>query len=143
MLLSLDGTFLIQILNFIVFWALLNYLYIAPTRRTIEARQRYIAEQYEDAQNLRAQAAALRAQGEAILSGARRQADASLREAVAQADAEAHCMQQETQQKVDAIVAEAHAAASAEKAQAESGALPFVEELAREMSRRALAWEKV
>ena len=39
MLLSIDGTLLVQILNFVVFWVLLNFLFIAPTRRVIEERQ--------------------------------------------------------------------------------------------------------
>jgi len=59
MLLTIDGTFLIQVVNLIVFWVLLNFLFIRPTRRAIEERQRYISGLHSQADAFAARAAAM------------------------------------------------------------------------------------
>jgi F-type H+-transporting ATPase subunit b len=143
MLLSIDGTFLVQILNFILFGVLLNYLFIAPTRRAIEARQQHIATLYKEGDAFAAQAKDLQAQADAILDTARRQVDEAMRAAAARASDEAHAIERKASEGAAASVAVAHATVASERAQALAKQGPFVEELARGMAERALGTERV
>jgi F-type H+-transporting ATPase subunit b len=138
MLLSLDGTFLVQILNFVVFWILLRYLFILPTRRAIEERQRLIATMLREADEFAARAAALQAQADGLLDDARRQSAEILRTAAAQASAEASQFERKAIDEAAASVQLAHATIGAERRQAEDRQAPFVEELARAMMQRAV-----
>jgi F-type H+-transporting ATPase subunit b len=143
MLLSIDGTFLVQILNFILFGVLLNYFFIAPTRRAIEARQRHIATLYGEGDTFAAQAKDIQAQADAILDAARRQVDEAMRAAGARASDEAHAIERKASEEAAASVALAHATVASERAQALSKQGPFVEELARSMAERSLGTERV
>ena len=143
MLLSIDGTFLFQILNFIIFWMLLTYVFIAPTRRAIEQRQRYIAGLYHTADEFAAQAAALQAQADATLNEARRQTDEVMRAAAARASDEAHAIEREAAHDAAAVVQLAHATVATERAQAVERQQAFVHELARSMVQRATGFEQV
>ena len=138
MLLSIDGTFLIQILNFVVFWVLLNYLFIAPTRRAIEERQRYVSGQHKQGVELRARAAELRAQAAAIIDEARRRTGEIVREAAASAAAETNAIEKRSAEEAAARIALAHATVASEHSQASAKQSAFVTELAHTMSRRAL-----
>lgn len=141
MLLSIDGTLLVQILNFVAFWVLLNFFFIAPTRKAIEERQRLVATQHREGDELRAQAAALRAQAAAILDEARRRTDEIMREAAARAAAETSAIEKRAAEEAAATVALAHASVASERAQASAKQAAFVSELARSMSQRALGIE--
>jgi len=141
MLLTPDGTLLVQMLNFVVFWILLNWLFIAPTRRAIEERQRLLAGQFEDADRLRAQAADLEAQAAATLDEARRRTDEIMRAAAAQASGHAHEIERRAAEEAAATVALAHANVAAERAAAVEKQGPFITELAQAMSQRALGLE--
>jgi F-type H+-transporting ATPase subunit b len=143
MLLSFDGTLLVQILNFVVFWVLLNYLFIAPTRRAIEARQRFIAEQYAQTDALAAQTRDLQAQADGILDDARRTVDEAMRAAAVQASDEVHAIERKAAEEATATVALAHATVATERSQAIEKQGPFVDELGRTMAQRALNIEQV
>jgi len=143
MLLSFDGTLLVQILNFVLFWVLLNYLFIGPTRRAIEARQRFIAEQYAQGDALAARARDLQAQADAILDGGRRAVDEAMRAAASRASDEAHAIERKASEEAAATIALAHATVASERAQAIEKQGPFVGELARTMAQRALSIERV
>ncbi len=137
MLLQLDGTFLVQILNFIVFWVLLTTVFIAPTRRAIAERQRYVAELYRTADESGREAAALQAQADDILNTARRQTDESLRQAAAEAARIAHDIERQAGEDAAATVQLAHATVASERAQALEKQRAFVQELAQSMVKRA------
>lgn len=143
MLLSIDGTFVIQILNFVVFWALLTYIFIAPTRRAIEERQRYIAGLYQQADGFAAEAGGLQAQADASLNEARKQTDELMRAASAKASDEAHAIEREAANQAAATVQLAHATVAQERAQALARQQAFVHELARSMVERATGFEEV
>ncbi|HZV78104.1 MAG TPA: hypothetical protein VFF60_00695 [Candidatus Binatus sp.] len=143
MLLSFDGTLLVQILNFVLFWIVLNYVFIGPTRRAIEARQRYISTQHREADELNAQAKALRGQADGILDEARRATDESLRAAGSQAADQARAIERKASEEAAAIAALADATVAGERTQAIAKQAPFVEELARTMASRALDREAV
>ncbi|MBV8082249.1 MAG: ATP synthase F0 subunit B [Candidatus Eremiobacteraeota bacterium] len=139
MLLSFDGTLLVQILNFIVFWVLLNWLFIAPTRRAIEARQRFVADQYREADAFAAQAKQLHAQADGILNEARQETEATMRQASTRASEETHEIERTAAEEAAATVALAQAKVASERAEAVSKQGPFVAELAQTMASRALS----
>jgi F-type H+-transporting ATPase subunit b len=141
MLLSLDGTFLVQILNFVVFWMLLNVLFIAPTRRAIETRQRFIETQYREADEFSARARALQAQAEAIIDEARRKTEEAMRAAAAEGAEESRAIERKALEEVAATIALAHATVANERAEAVAKQGPFVEELAQSMVDQALRVE--
>jgi F-type H+-transporting ATPase subunit b len=141
MLLSIDGTLLVQILNFVVFWVLLNYVFIAPTRKAIEERQRIIATQHREADDLRKQAAALQAQAAAIIDDARRRTAETMREAAARASVEVAEIERRAYEEAAATIARAQATVASELAQATAKQTPFVAELANSMVKRALDLE--
>ena len=139
MLLNLDGTFLIQMINFVIFWMLLNWLFIAPTRRAIDARLRYIATQYSEADELTSVADTLQAQTEAALDEGRRQTGTIMRETAAEADRIVRSIENAGMEEANAAVQLARATVAAEEARAVETQGPFVEELARTMVERATA----
>ena len=138
MLLTIDGTFLVQMLNFIVFGVLLNIVFIAPTRRAIEARMRMIAEQQREARALREQADALNAEADAVIDAARRRTDEIMRDAAARAAADVHEIERKASEEAAASVALAHAAVASERAMATEKQGPLVDDLARAMVTRAI-----
>lgn len=137
MLLTIDGTFLAQILNFILFWVLLNYLFVGPTRRAIEERSAYIADLYKEGDEFAAQAASLQAQADAILHEARRQTDEAMRAAAASAADEVHGIERKAESEAAATVQLAHATVASERRQALEKQQNFVTELAHSMVARA------
>jgi F-type H+-transporting ATPase subunit b len=138
MLLSIDGTFLAQILNFVLFWVLLNFVFIAPTRRAIEERMRVVAGQHKEAQALRARVATLKAEADAAIDAARRRTEEVMREAAARAALETRDIERKAAGEAAASVAFAHATVASERSQAVQKQGPFVEELARAMVTRAI-----
>jgi F-type H+-transporting ATPase subunit b len=143
MLLSIDGTFLVQILNFVVFWILLNIVFIAPTRRAIEERMRLIAATQREAREFQERAAALQAEADALIDAARRRTDEIMREAATRAAAESHDIERKASEEAAASVALAHAAVASERAHATEKQGPLVQELARAMVNRAVELEGV
>jgi F-type H+-transporting ATPase subunit b len=137
MLLSIDGTFLVQILNFIVFWILLNWLFIAPTRRAIEERRRFVTNLYREGDELSAEAAAVQADADRILGEARKRTDETMRAASAQAAEQTHAIERRASDEATATVALAHATVASERAAALERQQHFVGELARSMVERA------
>jgi F-type H+-transporting ATPase subunit b len=138
MLLSIDGTFLVQMLNFVVFWLLLNFVFIAPTRRAIEKRMGLIAAQQREAQALRARAAALNAEADSMIDASRRSTEEIMREAAMRAAVEARNIERKAGEDAAASVALAHASVASERAQAVEKQGALVEELARAMVKRAV-----
>jgi F-type H+-transporting ATPase subunit b len=143
MLLSIDGTFLVQILNLIVFWVLLNYVFIAPTRRAIEARLRYIEGLAAQTDESSAQVRDLQGRADAILNEARRTVDESMRAAGVKASDEVHAIEQHATEEAAATIGLAHATVASERVQAIAKQEPFVKDLARTMADRALTAERV
>jgi F-type H+-transporting ATPase subunit b len=137
MLLSIDGTFLVQILNFILFWVLLNYLFITPTRRAIEERHKYVTNLYREGDELSAQTATLTAQADGILNAARRRTEDAMRSASARASDETHAIERQATEEAAATVALAQATVASERAAARTKQQSFINELARTMVERA------
>jgi F-type H+-transporting ATPase subunit b len=137
MLLSLDGTFLVQMLNFVIFWTLLNFVFIAPTRRAIQARQDRIAALNREAQAFNEAAASENHRAQGMLDDAAGRAREIIREAQERAASDAHAVERRSAEEAAAIVALAHATVAAERTTALEKQQPFIGELARAMIARA------
>ena len=107
MLLSLDGTLIVQVINFGIFYLILNAFFVAPTRKSRMERYERIRAIEEETENLVKEARALRSQTTAFIAAAYREADAR----ISRADAEAG-------RQAEEIIAAAHADAKAKAEEA-------------------------
>ncbi|MBV9103749.1 MAG: hypothetical protein JO060_09160 [Candidatus Eremiobacteraeota bacterium] len=98
MFLSIDGTIWIQLLNFAVFFALLNVVFLRPVGAAIRKRREYIDGVHRDYETSTRRAKELRSEAEARRAAARREAE----ELVARARSEAN----DAAQKVNATYAQ-------------------------------------
>src|SRR5579872_5961076 len=89
MFLKLDGTFFVQLINFAIFFALLNLVFLRPVGRAIAKRRDYINSLVSDYDRYQAEARNLREEAEAIRAAARREAEQSIAAARASASNEA------------------------------------------------------
>lgn len=89
--LSVDGTLVVQLFNFAIFFAVLYVVFLRPVAAAIGRRRQYINSLVSDYDRYQAEAASLRAQAEDIRSAARREAEhrvASVRAAASNEAAE-------------------------------------------------------
>jgi F-type H+-transporting ATPase subunit b len=143
MLLSLDGTLFVQLVNFIVFLVILNAIFLRPVGRAIAARRAYIDGVGADIAQFEADVKALHAQANEKRSAARRRADARIAEERSAAQAETAQIVADHQVQAAAIVAEAQATVGLEIAQARLNEAAVVEALAREMLDRTIGPQAV
>jgi F-type H+-transporting ATPase subunit b len=143
MLLSLDGTLVVQLVNFVIFLVILNAIFLKPVGSAIAARRAYIDSVGTDIAQFEADLKALRAQADDKRSAARRAADATIGESRAQAQAEAASIIAEHQIEASVVIAEAQSSVGLELAQARASGAAVVEALAREMLERAVGPEAV
>jgi F0F1-type ATP synthase membrane subunit b/b' len=139
MFLKLDGTFIVQLINFAIFFAILNFVFIRPVSRAIVARREYINSVTNDYDRYQAEAKALRAQAESIRAAARREAEAALSKSRAEASNEAAAISVEYGQQATQTVEEAHRAVEAELQAARADEVQRARELADLMVERTLA----
>ncbi|HTZ55483.1 MAG TPA: ATP synthase F0 subunit B [Candidatus Acidoferrum sp.] len=114
MFLSVDGTALVQLVNFAIFFAVLSVVFLRPVGRAISERRAYINSLAADYERYRSEAAEFRAQAESIRDDARREADRILSTARNEAGNEAANMSTEYATRVKAIVEGAHATVAQE-----------------------------
>ena len=141
MLLSLDGTLIVQLVNFIVFLVILNAIFLKPVGSAIAKRRAYIDGVGADIVQFEADLKSLRLQADEKRSAARRAADATVGESRANAQAEAASIVSEHQVQASVIIAEAQATVGLEFAAARTTEADVVESLAREMLERAVGPE--
>jgi F-type H+-transporting ATPase subunit b len=141
MLLSLDGTLFVQLVNFIIFLVILNAIFLKPVGVSIASRRAYIDKVGADIAQFEYDLKSLRVQADDKRAAARRRADATIAEARAQAQAEAAQIIADHAEQASAIIAEAQATAGLEIAQARTTSSAVIEALAREMLERAVGPE--
>lgn len=141
MLLSLDGTLVVQLVNFVIFLVILNAIFLKPVGSAIAARRAYIDKVGADIAQFEYDLKALRTLADEKRATARRAADATVAEARAEAQAEAAVIIADHQAQAGAIIAGAQATAGLELAQARSGGEAIVEALARDMLEQAVGRE--
>ncbi|MGB6953271.1 MAG: ATP synthase F0 subunit B [Candidatus Cybelea sp.] len=89
--LSVNGTLVVQLFNFAIFFAVLYVVFLRPVAAAIGRRRQYINSLVSDYDRYQADAASLRAQAEEIRAAARREAEhrvASVRAAASNEAAE-------------------------------------------------------
>jgi F-type H+-transporting ATPase subunit b len=139
MFLQLDGTFVVQLINFAIFFALLNVLFLRPVSRAIRKRREYIHSVTSDYDAYQAQATALRAQAEDIRSAARREAEAIITKARAESSNETAALATEYSAKAQAAIESAQATAARELQAARSNEAAIVSQLADLMLSRTIS----
>jgi F-type H+-transporting ATPase subunit b len=143
MLLSLDGTLVVQLVNFIIFLVILNAIFLKPVGSAIAARRAYIDKVGDDIAQFEYDRKSLHVQADEKRAAARRRGEAIVAQARSEAQAEAAAIVADHQAQAGAIIAEAQATADLELAQARATGAAVVEALAREMLERAVGPEAV
>jgi F0F1-type ATP synthase membrane subunit b/b' len=133
------GTMLVQFINFVIFFAILNVVFIRPVSRAIVKRREYINSVTNDYDRYQAEARELRTQAESIRAAARREAEHQLAQERAKASNEAGAIAAESNAKAMEIVAHAERTVESELKAARANEAQTVRELADLMVQRALA----
>jgi F0F1-type ATP synthase membrane subunit b/b' len=109
MFLSFDGTFWVQLINFVIFFAILNVVFMRPVQRAIASRREYIEGLTRDYDSAQMQASELRARAEQIKQDARREAEHVLSRERNEAGNEASRIAAEYGARASDVVEQAHA----------------------------------
>jgi F-type H+-transporting ATPase subunit b len=136
--LKIDGTLVVQIVNFIVFLAILNVVFMRPVGAAIAKRRAYINGLTSDIETNAADVRALREQAESKRAAARREADETMAKARAGAQTRASEIAAQSGERAAGIVAEAQRQIQAEIAAARTHEEPAIESLAQLLIERAL-----
>jgi F0F1-type ATP synthase membrane subunit b/b' len=139
MFLQIDGTFVVQLINFAIFFAILNVVFIRPVSRAIVARREYINSVTHDYDRYQAETNALRTQAEAIRAAARREAEQALSKTRAETSNEAAAIAAQFAQQAAQTVEDAHRTVEAELQAARVNEAQTAGELASLMVERTLS----
>jgi F-type H+-transporting ATPase subunit b len=137
-LLSLDGTLVVQLVNFLVFLVVLNAIFLKPVGAAIAKRRAYIDGVSRDIEQYEADVKLLRTQAEERRAAARREADAVIAQARSQGQNEAATVSADYTARAAQITEEAQAAVAQEIVQARQNEQQLVESLADTLLNRAL-----
>lgn len=138
MLLQIDGTLVLQLINFAIFFALVNMLFMKPVRVAIEKRQAYISGVLADEEAALTEARALAGQAESKRAAARREADARLTKARAEAAKEADDVLSQAADVASMHIEKAHATVADEIAKLREQEPRIVAELSDLMLAKAM-----
>lgn len=133
------GTILVQFINFVIFFAILNVVFIRPVSKAIVKRREYINSVTNDYDRYQAEARELRTQAESIRATARREAEQLLAQERAKASNEAGAISAQAGAKAAEIMAQAERTVAAELQAARENQPQTVRDLANLMVERALA----
>ena len=138
MFLSLDGTLFVQLVNFVIFFAILSVVFLRPVGAAIVKRRAYIESVARDAERYRLEMQSLRADAEAKRAAARRSGDELLVKTRSAADTEAAEITARFTDRANAIAHEAREEVEAELLAARAGEPELAERLARGLLERAV-----
>jgi len=138
MFLSLDGTLVVQLINFAIFFALLNVVFLRPVSRAIVKRRAYIDGLVADYDRYQEEARKLREEAEAVRSAARRKAEHGIAAARAEASNEAAEISRRYAQETKSTVEAAQSIVAAELEKARVGEGEVVRRLANVMLDRVV-----
>lgn len=138
MFLQIDGTFVVQLINFAIFFAILNVVFMRPVSKAIIARRDYINSVTNDYDRYQAERNALCAEAESIRAAARREAEHALSKTRAEASNEAAAIASQYAQQAAQKVEEAHRTVEAELQTARANEAQTAAELADLMVERTL-----
>ena len=135
---DIDGTLIVQLVNFIVFLAILNVIFMKPVGAAIARRRAYIEGLQHDIEQLQGSANDIRSEADARRLLARREAEEAIAKARAAAGKEADAQITEAQARAAKIVADAHTKVDGEVESARAEEPRIVAALADELVGRAL-----
>ena len=138
MFLKIDGTLIVQVVNFVLFIVLLNIVFLKPVGAVIAKRRAYIDGLARDIEAASMEVKTARGTAEERRAAARREAETAIAKARAEAQNEAAAVVTDYQARASTIVAKAHEEAGAEIAAARAQEPQIVESLARTMLERAI-----
>ena len=136
--LSVDGTFFVQLLNFVIFFAILNVVFMRPVARAIAKRREYINSVTADYDRYQAEGNALRTQADSIRAAARREAEQLAAQARAEASNESARLASDYSERAAAEIRQAHETVESELNVARADQPRTVRELAEEIFSRAV-----
>jgi F0F1-type ATP synthase membrane subunit b/b' len=137
--LSFDGTFWIQLINFAIFFAILNVVFLRPVGEGVRKRREYLDGLVAQRDALQKEASALRARAEATRQAARRDAEILLSKARADVSNETSEIATNYNAQSSKHIADAQAAAAVEYEAASNAAQTHAEELAQLVVDRTFA----
>ena len=114
MFLQPDWTSLIQLINFVIFFAILNVIFLRPVGRAILERRAYINSVTADYDRFQTEGNALRREAEGVRAAARRDAEQVLAKARAEASDGAADLAAQYSARAAEIVEGAHRTSDAE-----------------------------
>ncbi len=138
MFLSIDGTLIVQVVNFVLFIVLLNIVFLKPVGAAIAKRRAYIDALASDIEAASNEVKTARGRAEELRAAARRDAEAAIAKARTEAQNEAGDVVAEYQRRASEIVEKAHQEADAEIAAARTSEPQIVESLAQTLLERAI-----
>jgi F0F1-type ATP synthase membrane subunit b/b' len=138
MFLSIDGTFWIQLVNFAIFFAILNAVFLRPVGAAIRKRREYIDGVKSDFERYTAESRSLQAGAEAKRAQARREAEETLAKARAGAESEALALAATFTERANAIADDARARVETELRAAREREAELAKTLAGELLERAI-----
>lgn len=141
MFLSIDGTLIVQIINFVVFYAILQVVFVKPVGAAIEKRRAYLDSIARDLEGAQHDAAAIRTQAAQKRAQARREADEAIVKSRGEAQAEAAKIQAEYAVRATALMEAAHKTVESELATANASVDALAKQLADTMLERTLLRE--
>ncbi|MBV8532057.1 MAG: ATP synthase F0 subunit B [Candidatus Eremiobacteraeota bacterium] len=136
--LSIDGTLVVQLINFAIFFAVLYVVFLRPVATAIAKRREYINSLVSDYDRYQAEARDLRAQAQNIRLAARRDAEHRVASARAQASNEAADLSNRYSERAQRIVEDAQRTAQSELDAARSGESGAVRRVADLMLERVI-----
>ena len=139
MFLQPDGTFFVQLINFAIFFAILNVVFLRPVGNAIRKRREYINSLTNDYDRYQAEATSLRTQAESVRAAARREAELALAKARGEISNETADLSAQYAQKVTQTVEAAHQTVQGELSAARANESQTVRELADLMLERSLS----
>ncbi len=138
MFLSLDGTFWVQLLNFAIFFAILNVVFLRPVGEAIKKRRQYIDSVQSDYDRYIHQVETLRSEADGKRAAARRAAEESVAKARAAGENEADGINAEAAQRAEAIADDARKHVASEMESARSRKDELSQALAKTLLDRAI-----
>jgi F-type H+-transporting ATPase subunit b len=136
--LSVDGTVFVQLLNFVIFFAILNVVFMRPVARAIAKRREYINSVTADYDRYQSEGKALRTQAEAIRAAARREAEQLSAQARSDASNETARLASDYAERASEEIQQAQRTVDSEMEAARASDSKTVNELADEIFSRAV-----
>jgi F-type H+-transporting ATPase subunit b len=136
--LCIDGTLVVQLINFAIFFAVLNVVFLRPVAAAIRRRREYINSLVSDYDRYQADAQSLREEAESIRNAARREAEHRVFSARARASNEVAEISSDYARQAQKIVEQAHQTVEAELVAARTGEPDAVRRIADLMLDRAI-----